>query len=54
MKKSKFSDSQILAILKEVEVGGKVGLVFRKYGISDAAYYVWRSRFAGIDVPAAV
>jgi putative transposase len=38
MKKSKFSDSQIVAILKEVEFGGKVGLVCRKHGISDATY----------------
>ncbi len=51
MKKSKFSDSQIVAILKEVEAGGKVGAVCRKHAISDATYYVWMSRFAGMDVP---
>ena len=51
MKKSKFSDSQIVAILKEIEVGGKVGAVCRKHGISDATYYVWKNRFAGMDVP---
>jgi putative transposase len=51
MKKSKFSDRQIVAILKEVDAGGKVGLVCRKHGISDAMYYVWKSRFAGMDVP---
>jgi putative transposase len=37
--------------LKEVEVGGKIGLVCRRYGISDATYYVWKSRFAGMDEP---
>jgi putative transposase len=51
MKKSKFSDSQVVAILKEVEAGGKVGLVCRKHGISDATFYKWKSRFAGMDVP---
>jgi putative transposase len=51
MKKSKFSDSQIVAILKEIDAGGKVGLVCRKHRISDATYYVWKSRCAGMDVP---
>ena len=51
MKKSKFSDSQIVAFLKEVEAGGKVGVVCRKHGFSEATYYVWKSRFAGMDVP---
>lgn len=51
MKKSKFSDSQIVAILKEVEAGGRVGVVCRKHGVSEPTYYKWRSRFAGIDLP---
>lgn len=50
MKKSRFSDSQIVAILKEVEAGAKVGETCRKHGISDACYYQWKSKFAGMEV----
>jgi putative transposase len=50
VKKSRFSDSQIVAILKEVEAGAKVGETCRKHGISDACYYQWKSKFAGMEV----
>ena len=48
MKKSKFTDSQILAILKEAEAGVKVLEVGRKHGISAATFYKWRAKFGGM------
>jgi putative transposase len=50
MKKSRFSEQQIVTILKEVEIGAKVNETCRKYGISDATYYKWKSAYAGMDV----
>jgi putative transposase len=50
MKKSRFSESQIVAILKEVELGAKVGETCRKHGISDPTYYRWKSQYAGMSV----
>lgn len=44
MKKSKFSESQIVAILKEGEAGVPVAQILRQHGISHATYYVWKSR----------
>ena len=51
MKKSRFSEAQIVAILKEVELGAKVGDTCRKHGISDATYYKWKSQYSGMSVP---
>jgi putative transposase len=50
MKKSKFSDSQIVSILNEVESGMKVADVCRKHGISNQTYYTWKSKFGGMGV----
>lgn len=50
MKKSKFSEEQIVRILKEVDAGAKVGETARKYGISEATYYAWKSKYAGMEV----
>lgn len=50
MKKSRFTDSQIVSILKEVEVGSQVNLTCRKHGISEATYYKWKSQYAGMSV----
>ena len=50
MKKSKFSEEQIVRILKEVDAGAKVAETCRKYGISEATYYAWKSRYAGLEI----
>ena len=50
MKKSRFSESQIVAILKEGEAGVPVAQVLRKHGISQATYYKWRSKYGGASV----
>jgi len=49
MRKSKFTESQIVAILAEGESGLAVGEVCRKHGISNATYYQWKSKYAGIS-----
>ena len=49
MKKSKFSESQIIGILKEVEAGRMVKEVCRERGISDATYYQWKSKYSGME-----
>ena len=49
MKKSRFTDSQILAILKQAENGVPVPELCREYGMSSASFYKWRARFGGMD-----
>ena len=49
MRKSKYSEQQIITLLKEVELGAKVGETCRKYGISEATYYKWKSAYGGMD-----
>lgn len=48
MKRSKFSESQIVGILKQVEAGMKVADVCREHGISMPTYYNWKSRYGGL------
>ena len=50
MRRSKFSEEQIIGILKEHEAGLSATELCRKYGVSDATFYKWRSRFGGMEV----
>ena len=52
MKKSKFSEHQIIQILKQGEVGIKVADLCREHGISPATYYKWKAKYGGMDVSA--
>ena len=49
MKKSKFSDSKILSILKQAESGLPIPELCREHGISSATFYNWRSKYGGMD-----
>lgn len=51
MKKSRFTDSQIIGVLKQAEAGTPVPQLCRTQGISTATFYKWRSKFGGMDVP---
>ena len=50
MRKSRFSEEQIIGILKEHQAGLSGAELCRKHGISDATFYKWRSRFGGMEV----
>lgn len=49
MKKARFTETQIIKVLKEVEGGRLVKEVCREYGISDATYYNWKSKYGGME-----
>ena len=49
MKKSRFNESQIMSILKESQNGMPVAELCRAYGISNATFYSWRSKYGGMD-----
>jgi len=49
MKRSKFSDSQILAILKQAEAGAPVPELCREHAMSSATFYKWRAKYGGMD-----
>ena len=49
MKKPRYTDNQIIAILKEAEAGVPVPELCRKHGMSSASFYKWRSKFGGMD-----
>lgn len=49
MKKSRFTETQIIKVLKEVEAGRQVKEVCREYGISDATYYNWKAKYGGME-----
>ncbi len=50
MKKSRYSDSQIISILNQAEAGTSVTELCREHGMSDATFYKWRAKFGGMDV----
>jgi len=50
MKKTRFTENQIIAALKKQESGIKTADVCREYGISDATFYNWKAKYGGLDV----
>ena len=50
MKNSRFSEEQIIGILKQSEVGAKTSELCRQHGISTATFYGWRSKYGGLEV----
>ncbi len=50
MKGKRYSEEQIIRILKEVELGKSVAQVCRKYGVSEQSVYRWRTKYGGMDV----
>ena len=50
MKRNRFSEEQIIGILREQEAGAKTADVGRKHGISDATFYKWKAKYGGLEV----
>ena len=50
MKRSRFTQEQVIGVLKEHQAGAAVADLCRKHGISDATFYTWRSKYGGMEV----
>ena len=50
MKRSRFTEEQIIGVLKEHELGAKIGDLCRKHGISQQTFYNWKSKYGGMNV----
>jgi putative transposase len=50
MRKTRYSEEQIIRVLQEVESGRSVKEVCREYGVSTASYYAWKSKYGGMDI----
>ena len=53
MKRKRFTEEQIIGVLKEHELGAKTADLCRKHGISEATFYNWKSKFGGMEVSVA-
>jgi len=54
MKRKRFTEEQIIGILKEHELGAKTADLCRKHGISEASFYNWKSKYGGIEISEAM
>jgi putative transposase len=50
MRKTRYSEEEIIRVLQEVESGRPVKEVCREYGVSTASYYAWKAKYGGLDV----
>ncbi len=53
MKKSRFTENQIVSVLKKADAGAKVKEICRRHGISDATFYNWKSKYGGMQASVA-